>query len=203
MGLLKEQYAEWKKVPLQYCCNQVWMKNGGWGSMECYTYLRNFQDLVWWENSMWKEVRRYHLMAPVIPSGAMVEYHPVSAKDQSRLHQFGPKVLASIFLGYALYAGWNLERRHHGRRHWRIGGDGRIWTPRPKAQRKESANAAKKWKLHITSRRWNSQNFWRRSAFEYIHLNPGSPRPMWRTRNSSRRIRPVFFQPTSTIIFLW
>ena len=29
MGLLREQYAEWKKVRLQYCCNQVWMKNGG------------------------------------------------------------------------------------------------------------------------------------------------------------------------------
>ena len=29
MGLLKEQCAEWKKVRLQYCCNQVWMKNGG------------------------------------------------------------------------------------------------------------------------------------------------------------------------------
>ena len=29
MGLLKEQCAEWKKAPLRYCCNQVWMKNGG------------------------------------------------------------------------------------------------------------------------------------------------------------------------------
>ena len=29
MGLLKEQCAERKKVPLQYCCNQVWMKIGG------------------------------------------------------------------------------------------------------------------------------------------------------------------------------
>ena len=29
MGLLRERYAEWKKVRLQYCCNQVWMKNGG------------------------------------------------------------------------------------------------------------------------------------------------------------------------------
>ena len=35
----------------------------------------------------------------------MVEYHPISAKDQSRLHQFGSKVLLGIFLGYALYAG--------------------------------------------------------------------------------------------------
>ena len=30
---------------------------------------------------------------PVIPVGAMVEYHPFSAKDQSRPHQFGKKVL--------------------------------------------------------------------------------------------------------------
>ena len=37
---------------------------------------------------------------PVIPLGAMVEYHPFSAKDQSRLHQFGAKVLPGIFLGY-------------------------------------------------------------------------------------------------------
>ena len=29
MGLLREQYAEWKKVRLQYCCNHFWMKNGG------------------------------------------------------------------------------------------------------------------------------------------------------------------------------
>ena len=35
----------------------------------------------------------------------MVEYHPISTKDLSRLHQFGPKVLPSIFLGNVLYAG--------------------------------------------------------------------------------------------------
>ena len=42
---------------------------------------------------------------PVVPFGAMVEYHPISAKDQSRPHRFGAKVLPGIFLGYALYAG--------------------------------------------------------------------------------------------------
>ena len=41
---------------------------------------------------------------PVIPFGAMVESHSISAKDLSRLHQFGPKVLPGIFLGYASYA---------------------------------------------------------------------------------------------------
>ena len=35
----------------------------------------------------------------------MVEYHPITAKDQSRIHQFGKKVLVGLFLGYALYAG--------------------------------------------------------------------------------------------------
>ena len=34
----------------------------------------------------------------------MVEYHPVSAKGQSRLHLFGAKVLPGIFLGYVLFA---------------------------------------------------------------------------------------------------
>ena len=35
----------------------------------------------------------------------MVEYHPITAKDQSRIHQFGKKVLPGLFLGCALYAG--------------------------------------------------------------------------------------------------
>ena len=37
---------------------------------------------------------------------SLVEYHPITAKDQSRIHQFGKKVLPGLFLGYALYAGW-------------------------------------------------------------------------------------------------
>ena len=32
--------------------------------------------------------------------GSLVEYYPISVKDQSRIHQFGKKV----FPGYALYA---------------------------------------------------------------------------------------------------
>ena len=35
--------------------------------------------------------------------------HLISGKDQSRLHQFGPKVLPGIFLGYVVHPGgiWN------------------------------------------------------------------------------------------------
>ena len=70
---------------------------------------------------------------PVMPSGAMVENHPFSAKDQSRLHQFG-KVVPGKFLGYALIAGWNLGRWHVGCRLWGVGKLGRVTNPRSKAQ---------------------------------------------------------------------
>ena len=42
----------------------------------------------------------------MIPIGATVEYHRISAKDISRLHLYGPKVLPGIFFGYVLYAEW-------------------------------------------------------------------------------------------------
>ena len=40
---------------------------------------------------------------PVVHFGAMVAYYPICARDQSRLHQFGKKVLPGIFLGCALF----------------------------------------------------------------------------------------------------
>ena len=46
---------------------------------------------------------------PIIPFGSLVEYHPITAKDQSRIHQFGKKVLPGMFLGYARIRGANLE----------------------------------------------------------------------------------------------
>ena len=52
-----------------------------------------------------KDVLGNQFKGPVIPFGSLVEYHPFTAKDQSRIHQFGKKVLPGLFLGYALYAG--------------------------------------------------------------------------------------------------
>ena len=54
--------------------------------------LQSGLDENWWADG------------PIIPFGSWVEYHPISAKDQSRIHQFGRKVLPGLFLGYALYA---------------------------------------------------------------------------------------------------
>ena len=52
-----------------------------------------------------KDVLGNHSKEPIMPFGSLVEYHPTTAKDQSRFHQFGKKVLLGLFLGYALYAG--------------------------------------------------------------------------------------------------
>ena len=75
----------------------------------------------------------------------MVEYHPISAKDLSRLNQFGPEVLPGIFLGYAL----NAERIWKGQImvadiDERSGRDGRNRTPRQKDQCKGSVGANEK-----------------------------------------------------------
>ena len=42
---------------------------------------------------------------PTFPFGSLVEHCTTSAKDQSRIHQFGKKVFPGLFFGYALYAG--------------------------------------------------------------------------------------------------
>ena len=73
--------------------------------MECYTYLRNVTDLFSdgetpYERRFWQPFKGL-----IIPFGSLVEHHPLTAKDQSRIHQFGKKVLPGLFLGCALYAG--------------------------------------------------------------------------------------------------
>ena len=88
-------------VLLQSGLNESWWAD----SMECYTYLRNVTDLL--SDGKTHHERRFGqpFKGPIIPFGSLVEYHPITAKGQSRIHQFGKKILPGLFLGYALYAG--------------------------------------------------------------------------------------------------
>ena len=85
--------------------NESWWAD----SMECYTYLRNVTDLFSDGKTPYERRFGQPYKGPIIPFGSLVEYHPITAKDQSRIHQFGKKVLPGLFFGYALYAGgiWN------------------------------------------------------------------------------------------------
>ena len=70
------------------------------GSMKCYCYLRNVQDLLPDRKTPYERRLGEPLKGPIIPFGAMVEYHSISVRYQSKLQQFGKKVLPGIFLGY-------------------------------------------------------------------------------------------------------
>ena len=59
--------------------------------MECYTYLRNVTDLSSDGKTPYERRFGQPFKRPIIPFGSLVEYHPITAKDQSRIHQFGKK----------------------------------------------------------------------------------------------------------------
>ena len=88
-------------VLLQSGLNESWWAD----SMECYTYLRNVTDLLSDGKAPYERRFGQPCKGPFIPFGSLVEYHPITAKDQSRIHQLGKKVLPGLFPGYALYAG--------------------------------------------------------------------------------------------------
>ena len=49
------------------------------------------------------------LKGPIIPFGSLVEYHPTTAKDQSRIHQFWKESLTWIVPRIRIIRGGNLE----------------------------------------------------------------------------------------------
>ena len=56
--------------------------------MECYCYL-NVEDLYRMGKLLANSVSEKTFSGPVIPVGTIVQYHPIYAKDQSSLQQFG------------------------------------------------------------------------------------------------------------------
>ena len=78
-------------------------------SMECFTYLRNVTDLLSDGKTPYERRFGQPFKGPIIPFGSLVEYYPITAKDQSRIHQFGKKVLPGLFLACALHAEVNYE----------------------------------------------------------------------------------------------
>ena len=160
-------------------------------SMEYYCYLRNIQDLL--SDGKTPYERRFGMPfnGPVIPCGAMVEYHTISAKDTTRV-QFDPKVLPGIFLGYAGKAGgiWKgdimvtdieeLEEMDASKLHARRLSAKEVLTPQ------RSGN-------FISPFADGTVKIFGRTASENIHLYQGSSWTRRGTRRFSRRIRRTLF----------
>ena len=98
MVLLKGRYAEFKKgtsaVLLQSSLDEKLCAV----SMECYSYLRNIQDLFPDEKTPYGRQFGEPFKGPVLLFDSLVEYH----RNQARQNQFGEKVLLGMFFGYAL-----------------------------------------------------------------------------------------------------
>ena len=90
-------------VQLQSGLDEKWWAE----SMECFCYLRNVEDLLADGKTPYEWRFGEPYKGPVVPFGAMVEYHPISSRHQSRVHQFGKKVLPGTFLGYGKTA-WEI-----------------------------------------------------------------------------------------------
>ena len=103
-------------VLLQFGLGNEWWAD----STECYWYLRNIQDLL--SDGKTPYERRFGMPfnGPVTPFRAMVECHPISAKDQSRIHQFGKKL--HIFHPDTILAQASSNRAHTNTTQVRSGG---------------------------------------------------------------------------------
>ena len=136
-------------VLLQSGLNESWWAD----SMECYTYLRNVSDLLSDGKTPYERRFGQPLKGPIIPFGSFVEYHPITAKDQSRIHQFGKKVLPGLFLGYALYKGgiWKGDVLVA------VGDDGRIGNLLKKKTQCERGDISQRKRIIFSNRRWTNQ----------------------------------------------
>ena len=171
---------------LQSCLNEKWWAD----SMECYTCLRNVTDLLSDGKTPYERRFGQPFQGPIIPFGSLVEYYPISAKDQSRIRHFGRKVLPGLFLGYDLYAGriWKGDALVADIEELETMDASDIYSKRPNAKGVIHA----KWKIYFSSLRWTNQICWRRSGTENTHLDTGtsnsrrkSPRFSWRIRRVS------------------
>ena len=158
-------------------------------SMECESYLRNIQDLLS-EGKILHE-RRFGepFKGPIIPCGSLVEYHPTTSKDESRIHQFSKKVLPGFFLGYALYAVeiWKGDILVADIEELETMDASEIYSKR----QCERDDISQRRRIYFSNRRWTNQNPRRRSGTENIHLGTASTNSRRGSHWLSRWIRRV------------
>ena len=109
-----------------------------------------------------KDVLGNPFKGPIIPFGSLVEYHQITAKDQSRIHQFGKKVLPGLFLGYALYAEgiWKGDVLVADLEELETLDTSEIYSEKTQCERGDISQ--RKRRILFSDRRWTNQTPWRR-----------------------------------------
>ena len=85
-------------VLLQSGLNESWWAD----SMECFTYLRKVTDLLSDGKTPYERRFGQPFQGPIIPLVHWLRIISFFSKDQSRIHQFGQKVLPGFFFRYVL-----------------------------------------------------------------------------------------------------
>ena len=131
-----------------------------------------------------KDVLGNHLSDRSFRLVPLVEYHPFTAKDQSRIHQFGKKILPGLVLGYALYAGriWKGDVLVADLEELETMDASEIYSKKTQCERGD---------ISQTRRIYFSNRPWRRSGTENIHLGTASTNSRRGSRWLSWRIRRV------------
>ena len=73
-------------------------------------HLRNILDLLVDGKTPYERSFGERFAGPIVPCGAKVEHHPITAKDKARLHQFGKMVLPGILRRGAFFLREKLEK---------------------------------------------------------------------------------------------
>ena len=173
-------------VLLQSGLNESWWAD----SMECNTYLRNVTDLLSDGKTPYERRFGQPFKGPIIPYGSLVECHPITAKDQSRIHQFEKKVLPGLFLRYALHAKgiWKGDVLVADLEESETMDASDFYS---KSQCERGGYSPQKEEKNFCNRRWRNQTSWRRSRPENIHLDTTSTISRRKSKRFSWRIRRV------------
>ena len=149
-------------------------------SLECHCCLQNVQDLQGDGKTPYERRFEEPFKVPMIPCGAMVEYHPISVRDLSKPHQLGTKVFPGIFLWVCVDRGKIRNRRHSDCGDWGIGKDGRTRNSSPKNHRERSIHISKRRRIHILRCRWYFKFVRKRPRIPSTHSTAGTYRKEWR-----------------------
>ena len=176
------------------------MKNGGQIPWNAIPICETFKISCLMGRLHTKDVLENLKKGPIIPFGSLVENYPISAKDQSRIHQFGKKVLPGLFFGCALYAGgmWKSDIMVADIEELETMDASKIYSKKDSMQRK--FYFPKKMENNFSSRRWTKKFVGGDQEQRTFNLDTGPPNSRRKSKRFSWRIRRVSTFITSRLI---
>ena len=155
---------------LQSGLNENWWAD----SMECYTYVRNIQDLLSDGKTPYERRLEQSFKGPITPFGSLVEYHPINCEGpvknpsiwQESITWIVPRIRIVPRMGT-----WKGDVLVADLEELETMDASEIYSKRLDAK---EVIFPKQGEFIFSNRRWTNQNPWRRAGPENIHLGTAS-----------------------------